>query len=184
MTSYPIGLLLEAVVAVLLMVTVGYCFVLNRKLTRLRSHHSELRDVVVHLNSATDTAEAAISGLRQTMLDADQKLSGSLISAARLRDELGALTDGEHRWGGEILERPVVKPPAPSAPPAPAAAPPVQSAPVVAVRPVIPAARDVRHADVIAAKTADPAVSSLEQFRATTDWREIERRLDNLKRAS
>ena len=152
MTTHPIGLLLEAFVALLLMVTVGYCFVLNRKLARLRSHHAELREVVAQLNTATFAAQAAIAGLKETTLEADRTLSDRLKTAARLSDQLGALAGAGERPGGG---RPM-QPAATHSPPA--GAPPD-----------------------VSPKVAD---SPLERFRATTDRREIERRLANLKKAS
>lgn len=99
MTAFPIGTLLEAVVAILLALTVGYCFVLNRKLARLRSHRQELREVVHELEGATARAEQAISGLRLTTDEADGRLSENLAKAARIADDLTMLVEAAERSG-------------------------------------------------------------------------------------
>ncbi|MEP3301507.1 MAG: chemotaxis protein, partial [Roseibium sp.] len=37
MSPLPVGMIIEGLVAVLLLVTIGYCFTLNRRLQRLRA---------------------------------------------------------------------------------------------------------------------------------------------------
>jgi len=97
MIGLPVGALLEIFVALLLAVTVGYCISLNRKLSRLRSHQDELREVIGQLESATLNAEQAIRGLKVTADEADRKLTGNLDKAKRLSDELAVLV----RAGGK-----------------------------------------------------------------------------------
>ena len=57
MTSLPLGMLIEALVAVLLLVTIGYCWILNRRLQRLRADEETLRATISELITATEIAE-------------------------------------------------------------------------------------------------------------------------------
>lgn len=88
MTGLPVGIFLELVVAGLLAVTVGYCFVLNRRLKRLRYAQDDLRSVIRDLAAATQNAENAISGLKLTADDAERKLADKLHKARQLTQDL------------------------------------------------------------------------------------------------
>lgn len=65
MGGLSLGIAIEALVAVLLAVTIGYCVLVNRKLIQLRSDQSELKVIVRDLHAATGQAEQAIAGLRE-----------------------------------------------------------------------------------------------------------------------
>lgn len=69
-----LGIAIEALVAVLLAVTIGYCVLVNRKLVQLRSDQSELKTIVRDLHAATGQAEQAIAGLRQGAGIAEESL--------------------------------------------------------------------------------------------------------------
>jgi hypothetical protein len=75
---------IETLVAALLMITIGYCIVLNRRLKRLRTDERALRQMIAELVGATETAERAIAGLRLTVEDSDRTLGERLRSAERL----------------------------------------------------------------------------------------------------
>ena len=101
--TLPLGLLLDILLAVLLSATLGYCFVLMRKLERLRGGQSELRKIIAELLVATQTAERAISGLRRTTDEADARLSDKLRKARALTEELSLLHGAaERRPGGDL----------------------------------------------------------------------------------
>ncbi|CUA91752.1 DUF6468 domain-containing protein [Pannonibacter indicus] len=96
MTSLPLGMLIEALVAVLLLVTIGYCWVLNRRLQRLRADEETLRATISELITATEIAERAILGLKATANDADKTLGTRLTQAEHLSKVLaGQLGEGE-----------------------------------------------------------------------------------------
>ena len=61
-----IGMIIELLVTLLLMVTIGYCMLLNRRLKRLKSDEQSLRATISELVTATEIAERAIGGLKLT----------------------------------------------------------------------------------------------------------------------
>lgn len=101
--SFPIGLVLDGLVAVLLIATISYCFMLSRKLERLRDAEGDLRQVIGDLVGATQQAERAITGLKATADETDLQLSDKLKKARMLIEELTMLartrTGGGHNPG-------------------------------------------------------------------------------------
>ncbi|AXS41207.1 chemotaxis protein [Breoghania sp. L-A4] len=81
-------MIIEGLVAVLLMLTIGYCVVLNGRLKRLRSDEEALRATISELITATEIAERAILGLKATANDCDTTLSDRLYEAERVSLEL------------------------------------------------------------------------------------------------
>ena len=81
-------LTIESLVAVLLLFTILYCIRLNTQLTRLRSDETTMRKIIADLVAATATAERAIAGLKTTVREADQTLSGQLKLAERYCGEI------------------------------------------------------------------------------------------------
>ena len=61
--SHSLGIAIESLVAVLLMLTIGYCILLNKRLTRLKADEHSLKAVIGELITATEIAEPAIGGL-------------------------------------------------------------------------------------------------------------------------
>lgn len=95
-----IGLVIESLVAVLLIATIVYCAVLDRRLRRLRSDEGMMRDTVMELVSATHAAERAIAGLRATVAQSEETLADRLGRAQSLSDEMaGQLGAGEEVIG-------------------------------------------------------------------------------------
>jgi hypothetical protein len=81
--NHSLGLMIESLVAVLLLVTIGYCMVLNNRLKRLRADEHSLKAVIGELVTATEIAERAIAGLKVTVRDCDQNLGERLRTAER-----------------------------------------------------------------------------------------------------
>lgn len=79
-----LGLIIESLVAILLVLTIVYCMVLNARLKRLRSDEEAMRATISELITATEIAERAILGLRSTANDCDETLSVRLEEAAGL----------------------------------------------------------------------------------------------------
>jgi hypothetical protein len=94
-------LLIESLVAVLLALTICYCLILNRRLSKLRADESSLRATIAELVTATEIAERAIAGLKVTVRDCDHTLGERLRTAERFGADLGA----ELKRGDEILAR-------------------------------------------------------------------------------
>src|ERR1700677_1296523 len=83
-----IGTLIDGVVAILLVVTIAYCVVLNRRLKLLRADEQSLRATISELVTATEIAERAIGGLKLTVHECDMGLGERLRKAERVGIEI------------------------------------------------------------------------------------------------
>ena len=130
--NHSLGIMIESLVAVLLMLTIGYCMLLNSRLKRLKADEHSLKATIGELITATEIAERAIGGLKHTVRDVNEHL-GSQITAAtqmsmHLKNQL-AEGDGLIRRLSKIAA--AARPGAHDAAPA-AAAPKVSAAKAVA----------------------------------------------------
>jgi hypothetical protein len=82
------GLMIEILVAVLLMLTIGYCYTLNHRLARLRADEQSLKGTIAELVTATEIAERAVSELKRAALENDATLGERVRAAERLCGEL------------------------------------------------------------------------------------------------
>jgi hypothetical protein len=87
--NHYLGLFIEATVAVLLMITIGYCYILDRRLKRFRADEILLKATIGELITATEIAERAIAGLKLTVRDCDQNLGERLRAAERFSVDIG-----------------------------------------------------------------------------------------------
>ena len=60
--SHAMGLAIESLVAVLLLLTICYCILLNKRLQRLKADEHSLKATIGELITATEIAERAIGG--------------------------------------------------------------------------------------------------------------------------
>jgi chromosome segregation ATPase len=79
---------IESLVAVLLLITVGYCMLLNKRLKRLKADEHSLKATIAELITATEIAERAIGGLKHTVRDVNENLGNQLASAGQLSQQL------------------------------------------------------------------------------------------------
>jgi hypothetical protein len=86
--SYHFGFAIESMVSVLLLLTILYCVRLNRQLRLLKADEHSLRVTISELVTATEIAERAISGLKQTMREGEQVLSTRLQRSEELSAEI------------------------------------------------------------------------------------------------
>jgi Domain of unknown function (DUF6468) len=86
--SHSFGIAIESLVAILLMLTIGYCILLNARLKRLKADEHSLKAVIAELITATEIAERAIGGLKLTVRDVNENLGSQLTSAAELSLQL------------------------------------------------------------------------------------------------
>jgi Domain of unknown function (DUF6468) len=86
--SHVFGIVIESLVAVLLMVTIGYCMLLNKRLKRLKADEHSLKATIAELITATEIAERAIGGLKHTVRDVNENLGNQLTSAAQMSLQL------------------------------------------------------------------------------------------------
>src|ERR1700755_1723108 len=94
-------LTIESLVAILLLLTILYCIRLNEQLKRLKADGSSMQQTIAELMSATETAERAIAGLRETVREADETLGQRLQAAERYSDEMQRTATA----GAEVLNR-------------------------------------------------------------------------------
>ncbi len=94
-------LMLDILVAVLLGVTVAYCFLLNRRLGALRSGQDGLLKVVRELNSATEQARLGIRNLQEAGDTVGEKLASQVAGAKALSDELAMIVEA----GNNLADR-------------------------------------------------------------------------------
>ena len=96
-----VGLILEILVAVLLVVTIGYCFVLNRRLAMLRNGQGEMHAAVLTLNQAAEKARISVEQMRQNSISLSEQLSEKIKSGRAIVEELGMMVES----GNSIADR-------------------------------------------------------------------------------
>jgi chromosome segregation ATPase len=120
--SHSFGVAIESLVAILLMLTIGYCMLLNARLKRLKADEHSLKATIGELITATEIAERAIGGLKHTVRDVNENLNNQLTSAGQMSLQLKKqLAEGDNvvRRLSKIAAaaRPVTEPvPDPAAP--------------------------------------------------------------------
>jgi hypothetical protein len=144
--SNGIGLVIEGMVAILLVLTIGYCIVLNSRLKMLKADEQALKATISELITATEIAERAIAGLKLTVRDCDLSLGERLRSAEQLSGEIARQLDD----GKAVLQRltRIVQ----------AARPPASS--VAAVGPDVQAIADAAQAFAARARLRPPGVAA------------------------
>ena len=88
--SNGFGLVIESLVAILLLLTIVFCIVLNARLKKLKADEQALKGTISELITATEIAERAIAGLKMTVRDCDQNLSERLRTGESLARELAS----------------------------------------------------------------------------------------------
>jgi len=99
--SHAFALIIESLVAILLLVTIGYCVVLNKRLKRLKADEQSLKATISELITATEIAERAIAGLKVTVRECDQDLGERLRTAERFCADMERQLAG----GEDVLDR-------------------------------------------------------------------------------
>ncbi len=82
----------EILLAFLLLVTVFYCWRLDRRLNALRNGQDGMREAVTDLIKATSQAEACIQGLRDTAGQSSVELDARITKAQKLAADLQRLS--------------------------------------------------------------------------------------------
>jgi hypothetical protein len=99
--SYGFGLIIEGLVAILLLVTIGYCIMLNNRLKRLKADERALKATIGELITATEIAERAVAGLRTTARECESTLGERLAAAEQCCAELNR----QVKAGDLVIER-------------------------------------------------------------------------------
>jgi chromosome segregation ATPase len=132
--NHSLGVAIESLVAILLMLTIAYCMLLNKRLKRLKADEHSLKATIGELITATEIAERAIGGLKHTVRDVNENLGTQLASAtemsAQLKKQLAECDSVVRRLSKiAVAARPPMADPEPASVPAPA---PVSNAKAVA----------------------------------------------------
>jgi len=78
----------DAIVAVLLVATIGYSVVLNRRLGAVRGDREKFEDLIRNLATVSKSAETALANLRSTADDLGRRLDKRVGEARGLSDDL------------------------------------------------------------------------------------------------
>jgi hypothetical protein len=91
-------MMIESLVAILLMLTIAYCILLNKRLKKLKADEQVLKATISELITATEIAERAIAGLNVTVRDCDNTLGERLRTAERFAADIA-----RQIAGGEVV---------------------------------------------------------------------------------
>jgi len=96
-----VTLICDITVALLLVATIGYAAVLNRRLAVLREDRAKLEELIQGLNVASVNAQTGIAGLRKATEEVGRDLEKELAASRSLRDDLHYLIER----GGAVADR-------------------------------------------------------------------------------
>lgn len=97
-----VAVLLDIFVSVLLVITIVYAFILNRKLTNLRNGTSHMEKVVKDFYQATTRAESSLTALREVAGNGGADLAHQVDKMVQLRDELAFLVERADSQGAQL----------------------------------------------------------------------------------
>ena len=86
-------LILDILIVLLLLITLGAGFRLHRSLLRLQTNNQEFEQLVQSLDTAAKRAESALSGLKQRAEETSSKLNEEANDVQRLLDDLRFMKD-------------------------------------------------------------------------------------------
>lgn len=99
--SYGLGFMIESLVAILLVITIGYCMVLNRRLKRFKADEQSLKATISELITATEIAQRCVAGLKATAHEVEATLGERLREAEHCCADLTRQVDS----GDAVLEK-------------------------------------------------------------------------------
>jgi hypothetical protein len=99
----PITLIIEIMLSGLLLATVVYCALLERKLSALRKGQDGLKEIIGELNRAIISASVSMRTLRATADDAGKNLQEQITRARGMIDELSLLNVSGDRIAQRIV---------------------------------------------------------------------------------
>ena len=85
--------LLDLIIALLLVATIGYAITLNNRLTALRRNRDQMAKIIASFNEATVRAESSIPKLRRAADEASGGLLERVEKAQSLRDDLAFMIE-------------------------------------------------------------------------------------------
>jgi uncharacterized protein DUF6468 len=123
--TFSFGLAIESLVAFLLLLTIGYCVLLNHRLKRLKADEQALKATISELITATEIAGRAVAGLKATAQECDGTLGERMRAAERLAIGMERQLKAGELLLAELIRSGIAPPPMapPTSAPAPAAGP-------------------------------------------------------------
>jgi hypothetical protein len=91
------GFMIEGLVAILLVLTICYCALLNKRLKSLKADEHSMKAMISELFTATEIAERAITGLKVTIRECDENLGRQIEDAEKLAQQLTRQVDAGER---------------------------------------------------------------------------------------
>ena len=164
------GPFLDSLIIALLVATIVYASILNRRLTRFRDNRVELERATRAFAEAALRADAGIKSLRAAAEETSKALDEKLIRAQQMRDDLTYLLDSAGRLG---IDRPEPRRPAARAAPVAPVAPAAPVAPVGTDDADVPPAAD-------AASSAEVPPKGTGRRRAAPD-RDLLKAIDDMR---
>jgi hypothetical protein len=105
MMTMNISLIVELGLSVLLLATIVYCAILERRLSALRKGQDGLKDTVGQLNEAIIAAGSSMRMLKSTAAGAADALDERISRGRAIADELSLLTATGDRIAERMAER-------------------------------------------------------------------------------
>lgn len=97
-----LGVIIDVVIAILMAVTIFYCWKLNRYLELLRNSKSELAEVIEEFNEATNKAQDTINELKIMTKRIAEKMQVRIEKAEFIADDLAYLIDKGNKVASRI----------------------------------------------------------------------------------
>ena len=105
MMTLNISLIVELGLSALLLATIIYCAILERRLSALRKGQDGLKDTIAKLNEAIVAAGSSMRMLKSTAAGAAEALDERIARGRGLADELSILTASGDRIAERMMDR-------------------------------------------------------------------------------
>ena len=96
------GLILDALIVILLLVTIIYAVMLNRRLTRVRESRTEMERATRSFVDSVQKADSGVKALRRTADEVGNKLQRDIDRAQKLHQELTYLVEAAESVAGRL----------------------------------------------------------------------------------
>lgn len=100
-----VSLIVELGLSALLLATIVYCAILERKLSALRKGQDGLKDTIAKLNEAIVAAGSSMRMLKSTAAGAAEALDERIARGRSIADELSILTASGDRIAERMMDR-------------------------------------------------------------------------------
>jgi hypothetical protein len=105
MSTTNISLIVELGLSALLLATIVYCAILERRLSALRKGQDGLKDTIAKLNEAIVAAGSSMRMLKSAAAGAADALDERIARGRGLADELSILTASGNRIAERMMDR-------------------------------------------------------------------------------